>query len=184
MKSYFARLFGVHRHQKESGSDEDAASTVERMKESAALESAEKVLEIQANVLKRRYRTLSDLDVKLLIRRTLIKLRSKDGLRKLSVAGSPAGYIAVILENAVADFTSERKRAVLAGSIGIVSAEEHKLLAMSLIRNMSIGEIAVELRRPYADVAAQLFRLLCRIRQDREFRPQTAGKVLEHKDIF
>ena len=55
---------------------------------------------------------------------------------------------------------------------------------MAFLQNRTIGEIALELGQPYASVAAQFFRMLRRMREDRVFRIPPDLEIVENKEKF
>lgn len=137
MKEYFARLLGLHRSIDAEPSVE-AAIDARSVVDAASWETAEKILIKHGRVLRCKYSLLSEKDVCRLIQDVMGKLRSEAGIRKLSVAGSPAGYLAVVLENAVANLAAQRRSAFLSENAGLLNAEEKRLFAMALLQNKTI----------------------------------------------
>lgn len=181
MKEYLARLLRLHGPIEEEPSVE-AAISVRSVVDTASWETAEKILIKHGVVLRCKYPFLSERDVARLIQKVMSKLRSQEGIRKLSVAGSPAGYLGVVLENAVANLAAQRRSAFLSENVGLLNADEKRLFAMALLQKKTIGEIALELGQPYALVAAQFFRMLRRLREDRVFRIPPSLEIIENKD--
>ena len=183
MKEYLARLLRLHGAIEAERSVESAIN-VRSMLDTASWETAEKILIKHGLVLRRKYTFLSGRDVSRLIQRVMGKLRSEAGIRRLSVVGSPAGYLGVMLENAVANLAAQRRSAFLLENVGLLDADERRLFAMAFLQNKTVGEIALELGQPYSTVAAQFFRLLRRMREDRAFRVPQDVEAIENTDVL
>jgi RNA polymerase sigma-70 factor (ECF subfamily) len=145
-----------------------------------------------AQVVLSRYPGLSHEDRDDLVQATLLKLQSRDTLQRLRAAGSPDGYVVVMLRNAAADLVRKRvreregleryyvepplleviaeeeqiKAARLRAALLSLSPQERTLLKMRYWRGMSIGEIATELGISYSAAAVRMFRILHRLRED------------------
>lgn len=124
---------------------------------------------------------------------TLIKLQNLNTIRRLRAAGSPEGYVLVMVRNLVLDTVRRRHRTVLAEvplSEELISAyepaeeqrdpermarlrtalaslrpEERELLRMRFWRELSISEIAERIGLNYSAVAVRLFRILKNLRE-------------------
>lgn len=182
MKPFLARLLALH-GQLDWESRVDAETKVLSAQDSASWEAAEKILRNHGTALRRKYPFLSEGDVARLVERVMRRLRSAEGLRKLSVAGSPAGYLGVLLENAGANLSAQRKSAFLAANLGLLDGDEKRLFAMAFVQRRTIGEIAQELGKPYAEVAGRFFRMLHRMRGDGLFQLPPAPELTENKDF-
>jgi len=128
------------------------------------------------------------------VQEVLLKLQSIELIRRLRSMSSPAGYLAVAIQNAVRDLgrrrrldqqalarlgldlvleaeeqqeTTERpqdRRAALKQALRGLSRDERLLLRMRFWRSQSIGDIAKFDGVSYSTVAVRLFRLLRRLR--------------------
>jgi len=182
-RRYLAHLLGLH-GPTEAEPSVQTAIDVRSVVDTAGWETAERILNIHAVVLRRKYPFLSERDVARLIQKVMVKLRSEEGARKLSVAGSPAGYLGVVLGNAAANLAVQRSSAFLSENVGLLNAEERRLFAMAFLQRKTIGEIASEIGQPYGTVAAQFFRMLRRMREDRAFRIPPHLEVIENKEVL
>jgi RNA polymerase sigma factor (sigma-70 family) len=153
-----------------------------------------RLLLIQARTLRRSYPLLSLEDIDDILQNILLKLQSRDMMRRLRVAGSAAGYVAVIMRNAAIDLIRSRTRTVEltsslekqlandrhsydagAEKIGEISplwpalqrltGEERNLLELRFWRDMTIAEIAKDLGITYSAAAVRVFRVLHRLRE-------------------
>lgn len=182
MKPSLARLLGLREVEAELSIE--AETDVRSVVDLASWQAAEVILFNHGAVLRKRYPFLSEEDLARLIQQVMRKLRSLEGLRRLSVAGSPAGYLAVVLGNAVANLAAQRKSAFFAANLRLLNSKEKELFAMAFWQQKSIGEIAMEVGESYSDVAAQFFRLLRRMREDTAFKPPRPLESTENKDLL
>ena len=123
-----------------------------------------------------------------LVQETLLKLQSIQTLQRVKIAGSAAGYVAVMLRNAATDLVRRRQRgqdfeialseelvwqnvaepvplfperaAHLPEALRWLSPEERNLLRMRFWRGLTIAEIAAVSNTTYSATAVRLFRIL------------------------
>jgi hypothetical protein len=76
----------------------------------AAWEEAERLLRAHGGILLATHPSLHRDEMDDVIQETLLKLRSVETMRRLRAAGSPAGYVTVMLRNAVTDRLRKRFR--------------------------------------------------------------------------
>lgn len=174
---------------RESGSSEAT-------RDNAAWEIATNLLWINAQALAFT-RDLQQADVEDLIQRVLIKLQSPETMRKIRAAGSPGGYIFVMLRNAANDLMRQRQfeefyfrslgekrinepstkpkyaeeteqTSVLAEALKTLTEDERELLRMRFWRTMTIQEIATEKGLSYSAMAVRFFRITHRLRKHLE----------------
>jgi RNA polymerase sigma factor (sigma-70 family) len=156
----------------------------------------EKAWKMAADMLHRRGRVLwarlnlNPAELEDVIQDVLLKLQSLATMQRVRSAGSPEGYLVVMMRNAVRDRLRRQiiERDLLIdmpeGEIAAVEAEraaqpsdeiqrlkrvlksldddERELLHMRFWRNMSFQEIAEALRISYSAAAVRMFRLLKR----------------------
>jgi RNA polymerase sigma factor (sigma-70 family) len=158
----------------------------------------------QALILVRKYaRVLGSLGIGLgseevddLAQDALMKLHSLEFLKRVILAGSPSGYIVVMVRNAAYDRVRARAREGtvlrqlareprtspeaeqvspadqvllrLRQELQLLSEEERALLKMRFWKGMAIQDIAQETHSTYSGVAVKLFRLLKRLRSGLE----------------
>jgi RNA polymerase sigma factor (sigma-70 family) len=131
-------------------------------------------------------------DVDDIVQDVLLKLHSLDSLRRLRLAGSPSGYVVVMVRNAAYDivraqvrentFLRQLAREPSASSsqeetapanevmlrlreeMQLLTQEERTLLRMRFWRSMTIKDISQETGDTYSAVAVKMFRLLKRVR--------------------
>jgi RNA polymerase sigma-70 factor (ECF subfamily) len=132
-------------------------------------------------------------DLEDLVQEIVLKLQSAHVMRRLQIAGSPAGYIAVMMKNAAIDLIRRRRREVpyvespemghhtiqltevgverfyrlvrLRKSVAALKHEDRILLRMRFWNNMSIAQIAENLNLSYSATAVRLFRVLRALRE-------------------
>ena len=134
-------------------------------------------------------------DIEDALQQVLLKLQSLETMRRLQSAGSPEGYIVVILKNAALDILrkrqteqrlfrslendalysaetevsiSEDQAATLQQELRSLSPEERWLLRMRFWRGMSIQQLADEMGLSYSATAVRFFRILHRMRAHME----------------
>lgn len=128
------------------------------------------------------------------IQTVLLRLQSLPVLERLRASRYPIGYLVVMLRNVVRDeyrrrskpgtlvpwagdvveVTAEdvligrdRRRAVTQ-ALANLQPEEQELLRLRFWKDLSIAEIARQLRLPYSTVAVRMFRLLRKLRSEAE----------------
>jgi RNA polymerase sigma factor (sigma-70 family) len=125
-----------------------------------------------------------------LVQDLMLSLQSSDMLRRMRLAGSPEGYLYVVIRNRTLDAARRRGRdlrlqsplvdepstddvhegdseqtgAALRHAIRDLSVEERQLLRLRFGRGWSIAAIAEHRGEPYSRVAVRIFRLLRRLR--------------------
>jgi RNA polymerase sigma-70 factor, ECF subfamily len=156
--------------------------------------AAERMLRTHGQVLLSTHPSLSVEDVEDIVQDIFLKLQSQHVMRRLSLAGSAAGYITVMMRNAAIDLIRSRRRIVEypdsfedqaaieradpnSGSEKIERASslwpalqhltpgERELLELRFWREMSIAEIADHLGITYSASAVRVFRVLRRLRE-------------------
>jgi RNA polymerase sigma-70 factor, ECF subfamily len=123
----------------------------------------------------------------------LLRLHSADAIRRLSLAGSPQGYLSVVVRNRVLDElrknqsrwrgssaaqqrmdeetgsgVSAEERIVLERLLESLSDEERELVRLRFWEGYSIEDIAVHLGVRYSTASVRLFRLMRRLREQME----------------
>jgi RNA polymerase sigma factor (sigma-70 family) len=175
-------------------------STVASDTDERAWEEARSLIRSYAHVLGALRIGIRPEDVEDIVQDVLLKLHSLDSLRRLRLAGSPSGYIVVMVRNAAYDlvraqvrestFLRQLAREPSASSseeatspadgvtlrlqqeMQLLTQEERALLRMRFWRSMTIKDISKETGDAYSAVAVKMFRLLKRLR-DRLERPDT-----------
>jgi RNA polymerase sigma factor (sigma-70 family) len=137
--------------------------------------------------------TLAQEGVDDIVQEVLLKLQSLQTLQRLRIAGSPAGYIAVMFRNAATDVVRRRQRGLAlevpltedypareGGDLDLVTPEraarlreallslrpeERNLLRMRFWRGFSIGQIVEKSGTTYSASAVRLFRILRKLRE-------------------
>jgi RNA polymerase sigma factor (sigma-70 family) len=153
---------------------------------------AERLLRIAARLLRGTLRVTPE-DTDDVVQETMLKLQSPRTMQRLRAAGSPAGYVMVIMRNAFVDLARGRLREVQtvapfeetiaaelsedvetqkAEDIGRMKAalrslrpEDRYLLRMRFWKNMSVAEISDLIGVSYSAAAVRLFRTLRRLRE-------------------
>jgi RNA polymerase sigma factor (sigma-70 family) len=165
------------------------------VRDEAAWEQAEHLLRAQGGILLATHPALHRDEMDDVIQETLLKLQSLATMRRLRLAGSPAGYVTVMLRNAVVDRlrkrfkeqgrieeflddlalqphvfgeeTEEDEKAVrLRKALRNLNSADRHLLQMRFWRNMEIGQIANGMGISYSAAAVRLFRILHRLRDE------------------
>ena len=152
-----------------------------------AWETAARLLRAYGQVLNRTHPDLHKDEVEDLVQDLLLKLQSPRTLQRLKAAGSPAGYVAVMLRNAATDLLRQRQRRIelalseelpapetseaqtgvserLRKALLSLSPEERNLLRMRFWRGLSIAQIAEASNSMYSATAVRLFRILHKLR--------------------
>ena len=144
-----------------------------------------------SHVVVNRYGGLSPEDMDDVLQAILLKLQTPETLRRLRLAGSPEGYIVVMLRNAAADLLRKRfrereglerylleprllaeanedeiKGARLRVALLSLSPIERALLKMRFWQGMNIAEIAAQTGATYSATAVRMFRILKRLREE------------------
>jgi len=149
------------------------------------------LLRAYGRVLHRTQQGLRTEEVDDLVQDALVKLQSLRTLQRLKAAGSPAGYVAVMLRNAAMDLLRKRQRGVevtlsdelaaphtqeaelmaperseqLRRALLSLSPEERNVLRMRFWRGLSIALIAEASDATYSATAVRLFRILRKLRE-------------------
>lgn len=152
-----------------------------------AWEAAARFLREYGQALSRTYPDLQQHEIDDLAQDVLLKLQSLRTLQRLKAAGSPAGYLAVMLRNAATDLLRQRQRRIeqevteelpapetpepdaavserMRKALLALSPEERSLLRMRFWRGMSIAQIAEASNSMYSATAVRLFRVLHKLR--------------------
>jgi RNA polymerase sigma factor (sigma-70 family) len=166
------------------------AAGVELGRDEAAWQLAADLLRAYGRVLLRTHPGLRQEELDDAVQDILVKLQSLSTLRRLKAAGSPAGYVAVMLRNAGTDLLRKRQRSAEVGlsehltsldtsedvvpqeqserlglALRSLSPEEQNLLRLRFWRGLSIAEIADISDATYSATAVRLFRILHKLRQ-------------------
>lgn len=159
----------------------------------AAWYAAARLLRDHAKMISRSYSIVRSQDLEDVVQDVLVKLQSPETMRRLRAAGSPAGYIAVMMRNALLDAlrrnVRERERFLETNGLPLagpaegtrsaiadgpdmlwqmlhkLSSDDRRLLKMRFWQELSLKEIAKELEISYSAVAVRSFRALKRMRQ-------------------
>jgi hypothetical protein len=128
-------------------------------------EAAEIVLKEQSRVLLQKFPILQPQDIEFLMERVRNKLL---GMRKIQSfhAGYPAGLLAVLLMTAATELMDQREKSKILARISLLNSNDRALFAMRILRKMTIGQIALELKEPYATVAVRIFHMMRQVRGD------------------
>jgi RNA polymerase sigma factor (sigma-70 family) len=143
-----------------------------------------------AEILSSRSR-LSAEELDEIVQEILLKLQSTKTLRRIKSAGSPAGYLVVMIRNGIVDRLRRRQRAAqleiplddtllsvpglyyseedpnlpkLRRALASLRSEDLALLRLRFWRNLSIQEIAERSNLKYSATAVRLFRILRTLR--------------------
>jgi RNA polymerase sigma factor (sigma-70 family) len=153
--------------------------------------AAHHLLRAQARMLLRLHPVLTEEDLDDVAQSVLIKLQSPETMRRLGIAGSPGGYIAVMMRNACLDIIRRKKRdrdrfvpsedehlfewhpqqtysdrnQRLEKLLDKLSTQERALLKMRFWQDMSLNQIAETLGISYSAAAVRSFRALRRLRE-------------------
>jgi RNA polymerase sigma factor (sigma-70 family) len=144
-----------------------------------------------SHIVLSRYSDLAAEDMDDVVQAILLKLQSPLTLRRLRLAGSPEGYIVVMLRNAAADLLRKRfrereglaryvlepklpaepgedeiKAARLRAALLSLPAAERTLLKMRYWGGMTIAQIATYSGVSYSAMAVRMFRILNRLREE------------------
>jgi RNA polymerase sigma factor (sigma-70 family) len=171
-------------------------ASVENNRDEEAWRSAERLLRVYGQIFLRTGSILRPEDVEDIVQDIVLKLQSRQIMRRLRVAGSPAGYVAVMMKNAAIDLVRRRQRELalvqpieeetrsaiadesdardldqasrLKESLRLLRPEDRDLLRMRFWKNMSIAEMSETLGISYSATAVRLFRTLKRVRESME----------------
>jgi RNA polymerase sigma factor (sigma-70 family) len=171
-------------------------ASVENNRDEEAWRSAERLLRVYGQIFLRTGSILRPEDVEDIAHDIVLKLQSRQIMRRLRVAGSPAGYVAVMMKNAAIDLVRRRQRELalvqpieeetrsaiadesdardldqasrLKESLRLLRPEDRDLLRMRFWKNMSIAEMSETLGISYSATAVRLFRTLKRVRESME----------------
>lgn len=156
----------------------------------AAWYAAERLLREHARMLLRRDIMRRRQDIEEVVQNVLVKLQSPETLRRLSIAKSPTGYVAVMMRNALLDILRrnrrESERFVPADDVTLpdnrpaqpvlsktgslwrildeLNPDDRLILTMRFWQEMSLQKIADELHISYSAAAVRSFRALRRMR--------------------
>lgn len=160
-----------------------------------AWEMAKRLLRLQGRMLLVMYPAMHREDMDDVVQEMLLKLQSLETMRRLRLAGSPAGYVAVMMRNVVTDrlrkrfreqdrmeeflenvalqprvfaeeLPTDEKTARLRKALKNLNPADRELLQMRFWRNMEIGRIAKTMGLSYSAAAVRLFRILHRLREE------------------
>jgi RNA polymerase sigma factor (sigma-70 family) len=154
--------------------------------------SAEHLLRTSARLLHTILRASPE-DTDDVVQETMLKLQSSRTMQRLRAAGSPAGYVMVMMRNAFADLSRRRFREVpteglpeemISGELSLevqpqnsgdierlkaalrsLRPEDRYLLRMRFWKNMSLNEISNSIGITYSATAVRIFRILSRLRR-------------------
>jgi len=171
----------------------------------AAWYAAAHLLRRHAMMISRSQAIARDQDLEDVVQDVLVKLQSPETMRRLRAAGSPAGYIVVMMRNALLDALRrnlrERERFLSTDGLPLVgppegdrskiatepdvlsrmlhklSSDDRRLLSMRFWQDLGLKEIANELEISYSAAAVRSFRALKKMRQLLEEQ----SKLLENK---
>jgi RNA polymerase sigma factor (sigma-70 family) len=153
---------------------------------------AERLLRTGARLLHTTLRVTPE-DTDDVVQETMLKLQSPRTMQRVRAAGSPAGYVMVMMRNAFADLARRRLREVQAeapfeetiaaelseeveaqkaediermkAALRSLRPEDRYLLRMRFWKNMRIDEISDLMGVSYSATAVRLFRILSRLRE-------------------
>lgn len=162
-------------------------------RDDAAWTFATFLLRAYGRVLAHTHSGIGPAEIDDLVQETLLKLQSIQTLQRVKIAGSAAGYVAVMLRNAATDLVRRRQRgqdfeialseelvwqnvaepvplfperaAHLPEALRWLSPEERNLLRMRFWRGLTIAEIAAVSNTTYSATAVRLFRILRKLRE-------------------
>lgn len=154
---------------------------------------AEQLLRISGNFLRGRASFFTADDMNDIVQETILKLQSVRTMQRLRAAGSPLGYVTVMMRNALLDFARQRRREValdhplqensapqvspeteiaepheiqrMKEGLRLLRPEDRYLLRLRFWKNMGIKEISQKLGISYSATAVRLFRILSRLRE-------------------
>ena len=154
--------------------------------------SAERLLRTGARLLYATLRVTPE-DTDDVVQETMLKLQSPRTMQRLRAAGSPAGYVMVMMKNAFTDLARRRLREIqveapfeetiaaelsedvealkdqeierMKVALRSLRPEDRYLLRMRFWKNMSVGEISDLIGVSYSATAVRLFRIFSRLRE-------------------
>jgi RNA polymerase sigma-70 factor (ECF subfamily) len=130
------------------------------------------------------------------VQTVLLKLQSRETLRRLRAARAPLGYLTTMLRSALVDqvrrnardpvglegdyvdvdtrsplaqMEDAREARRLYAALARLAPADRLLLDMRFWDGLSIGEMAEQMRLPYSTVAVRLFRIIRRLRRGGRF---------------
>lgn len=153
--------------------------------------AAERLLRTGARLLHATLRVTPE-DTDDVVQETMLKLQSPRTMQRLRAAGSPAGYVMVMMRNAFTDLARRRLREVqveapfeetvaaelseevealkdqeierMKVALRSLRPEDRYLLRMRFWKNMSVGQISDLIGASYSATAVRLFRIFSRLR--------------------
>jgi RNA polymerase sigma factor (sigma-70 family) len=159
--------------------------------DNAAWSEAERLLRTAARLLHATLRVTPE-DTDDVVQETMLKLQSPRTMQRLRAAGSPAGYVMVMMRNAFTDLARRRLHEVQAEApleetiaaelsqetearkaaeierlkvaLRSLRSEDRYLLRLRFWKNMSVAQISNVIGVSYSATAVRLFRVLSRLR--------------------
>lgn len=153
---------------------------------------AERLLRLSGRFLRATFRATPE-DTDDVVQETMLKLQSLRTMQRLRLAGSPAGYVLVMMRNAFADLARRRLREVqpeqpfeemiatelseeveaqkaedierMKVALRSLRPEDRYLLRMRFWKNMRVEDISQLIGLSYSATAVRLFRILSRLRE-------------------
>lgn len=169
----------------------------------AAWYEAAHLLRLHARMISRSHVIVRAQDIEDVVQDVLVKLQSLETMRRLRAAGSPSGYIAVMMRNALLDTlrrnVRERERFLSTDGLPLagpaegarleitsgpktlwemlhkLSSDDRRLLSMRFWQDLSLKEIAKGLEISYSAAAVRSFRALKKVRQLLEEQRKLSG---------
>lgn len=154
--------------------------------------AAERLLRTAARLLHAKLRGTPE-DTDDVVQETMLKLQSRRTMQRLRAAGSPAGYVMVMMRNAFTDLARRRLHEVQAealieqtiaaelseeveahraediqrmkAALRSLRPEDRYLLRMRFWKNMSVDEISHLIGVSYSATAVRFFRIFSRLRE-------------------
>jgi RNA polymerase sigma factor (sigma-70 family) len=154
--------------------------------------AAERLLRAAARLLHAKLRVTPE-DTDDVVQETMLKLQSQRTLQRLRAAGSPAGYVMVMMRNAFTDLARRRLHEVqtetpieetiaaelseeveaqraedierMKAALRSLRPEDRYLLRMRFWKNMSVDEISHFIGISYSATAVRFFRIFSRLRE-------------------
>lgn len=168
---------------------EARAAGEDAYRDDAAWQEVEGHVRKYARLMARHLRSANSEDE--LVQDIMVRLQSPHMLRRMTLAGSPGGYLFVIVKHHAVDLARRRQREhaligtllkdpssvevpedtdaawrldALRQELRRLTPDERNLLRLRFWKGMAIGEIARQQSAPYSRVAVRIFRLLRRLR--------------------
>ena len=153
--------------------------------------AAERLLRMSARFLRALYRATPE-DTDDVVQETILKLQSPRIMQRLRAAGSPAGYVLVMMRNALSDLAKRRLREIqpeepfeemvavevseeegqkaeaierMKEALKSLRPDDRYLLRMRFWKGMRIEDISEVIGVSYSATAVRLFRILSRLRE-------------------